>query len=778
VGKIEFKEIDSLLAEIVSDKKTTDILSNRFPIRLIFLQRFETFRDLIEKLSAINVEIYHIEKDLPSPDGWITKDALFDIVTNLQKSTAIVPFSEIVRFYSQPDFQNLFNRLLLIENTSDKARRIYLPLIGVEQRFEREFYQKFSRRNECAPIWSMKYEEPNSISVILSNSYSQIKLENREVLKSCEEWLKFWKKQSPCDVVCFSKPLNHFFKNTLPDTIFSIEQATNPKELLEKVIEKDIPIAFIESEMKYWEDLIPILSNDYQNLGSLVKKHFKVTDLTTHNLLDFWLKTDNEFHKWLLKHYILSQSCLKETYLFKVLTQLDDLSDHNLLKGLYMAIFDVDDINVFINERFDLISQYSKNRPIILCDEALNELDKKLRGLTDTNQALLLITGLFSLEKSIILELISNSVVINHELLLKSYPDISFYLSPTSFENLKKEQNWVYEYLNEYKSCKLKNVFSEKLKSLITDLNGNQNTFYNWYHSFDSIHNILHSNNIKKIIFIDALGIEWCSFIESYLVHKGSDLRVIKNYLGVSNLPSSTELNRIEADKYLQDFDLFIHTNLYSYPNSIINEFNLIKRIIDSNFILDSNQTVAIVADHGLTSLSRLVDSKKYGKNDSHEGRYIETDNKDHSVDSDYLIYKSEIDNKNYLIALKHNSLGKKPIREVHGGCTPEEVLVPFIILSNTKNLSDLDYSILLDKTEISKKEPFIRLQIEPKPRIARIQIGGKTQNLIYNELTENWEAKVDKSLSGKVSFTVLVEETKKSYTINIKSGIIEEELF
>ena len=40
---------------------------------------------------------------------------------------------------------------------------------------------------------------------------------------------------------------------------------------------------------------------------------------------------------------------------------------------------------------------------------------------------------------------------------------------------------------------------------------------------------------------------------------------------------------------------------------------------------------------------------------------------------------------KNFKVALTHASLNKKPVREVHGGCTPEEILVPFILISNKK---------------------------------------------------------------------------------------------
>jgi hypothetical protein len=37
-------------------------------------------------------------------------------------------------------------------------------------------------------------------------------------------------------------------------------------------------------------------------------------------------------------------------------------------------------------------------------------------------------------------------------------------------------------------------------------------------------------------------------------------------------------------------------------------------------------------------------------------------------------------------VALTHASLNNRPVREVHGGCTPEEILVPFIVISNKKS--------------------------------------------------------------------------------------------
>ncbi|GAI36035.1 unnamed protein product, partial [marine sediment metagenome] len=256
---------------------------------------------------------------------------------------------------------------------------------------------------------------------------------------------------------------------------------------------------------------------------------------------------------------------------------------------------------------------------ITLCDEVISELKKNISLITDKTRQLLLNTGLLEFEKRLFFEMHFDTISNNYELASERFPDIVRYLSPNSFSNIKDNQQWVIEYSNEYKKSKIKNIISSRLNEILNQFNKDQSTFYNWYHSFESIHSILHSRKLDKTIWIDAVGIEWVSFIEKYIESLNANYRVVENKIGVANLPTSTEQNRFPDSKYIQDFDLVIHNNTYKYPNSIIQEFSVLREIIDSNIVLDTNQTIAIVSDHGLTALSKLVDSKKYGKNDSHE---------------------------------------------------------------------------------------------------------------------------------------------------------------
>jgi hypothetical protein len=57
--------------------------------------------------------------------------------------------------------------------------------------------------------------------------------------------------------------------------------------------------------------------------------------------------------------------------------------------------------------------------------------------------------------------------------------------------------------------------------------------------------------------------------------------------------------------------------------------------------------------------------------------------------------------------------LNTKPVREVHGGCTPEEILVPFTVISNKKSartvesISETKQQTASVASDIQKKKGF-----------------------------------------------------------------------
>ena len=150
---ISFNSLDELKQEIIKDTTSTDVLAQRYVVRFIMLNNFDTYCSLVKFLSnELNVNKLDIESLLDGDDRWITIDTLRDVVQNCTSSTILTPFSELARFYSEEDFRGFFNDIILHEDIQNKNKRIYIPLIGLQNRFI-DFLKSFGRLSESAPIW-------------------------------------------------------------------------------------------------------------------------------------------------------------------------------------------------------------------------------------------------------------------------------------------------------------------------------------------------------------------------------------------------------------------------------------------------------------------------------------------------------------------------------------------------------------------------------------------------------------------------------------------------
>jgi len=295
----------------------------------------------------------------------------------------------------------------------------------------------------------------------------------------------------------------------------------------------------------------------------------------------------------------------------------------------------------------------------------------------DTNKAISLCSGRFDFEKELFVGWYKVGKLSLSELQNK-YSDFAAYL------NDLKLDSWANTYIQAYKKAKIEDKFTNEIKNIMAEKNANENSFYVWYNSneFELSNELLAKEKVDKIYWIDGLGIEYLSLIKEII--SKSNFQIEKLIIAKTGIPSSTDHNKFEGVVKIEDLDNYIHNNLYQYPETICKEIEIVKDIFNKILNQTAETSIAIVSDHGLTALSRLVDSKKYAAKASHEGRYIKLDSKETIEDSDYIRHKNGEDN--FKVALTHASLNTKPVREVHGGCTPEEILVPFIVISNKKS--------------------------------------------------------------------------------------------
>jgi hypothetical protein len=350
-------------------------------------------------------------------------------------------------------------------------------------------------------------------------------------------------------------------------------------------------------------------------------------------------------------------------------------------------------------------------------------------------------------------------------------------------DNLNDDPRWDSDCFNEYRRSKLKDSISPLLNNALNERNKNKDTFYKWYYAFEPANQILQKEKVDKVIWIDALGMEWLPLLVN-LIDKELGLYVEKKYIARSYLPTITDCNRFENALYIREHDRDIHsTEPYKYPDSLIRDIELIRKILQKNLSINKNEKIAIVSDHGSTALARLKENLKvYNfENAHHEGRCMWI-NEDFLEDEGLVIHN--IDNPNCkklkaLITLGYTSLYRKPIREVHGGATPEEVLVPLIIVTRQITCYPYEYNIIFDKIKLSRKEPFLIISIVPNPDKTPelIDEKGTYINFEYIETQQKWKANMRNFKSGIHEIKIKIGDFEKSIKVEITGGMYEKDI-
>lgn len=789
-----FDSFDGLAAEIVNDMDSNDMLAQRYAVRFIMLNNFDELKKLAKLMVKFGVESLDLEELIDEDDEWITKDMLRSALMRCKTSTFVTPFSEIVRFYNDDDFRGFFNDIMLMEDVRNPQKRIYVPLIGLQNRFT-DFLNHFARIGESAPVW--RYDaEKQMVEVYFTKfkDYDIPKTETQCKLSSLRDWLKFWKVQAPQErIVCTSLPISAKFKYSKPDNIFNFTKIDSAYEFMTEFMDLSFPFAYKEQDKPYWEELLRSLSernNASFSYVSYVHDVFNKKILNASEILEEWVKDSaTSFQRWLLYHYVLHtktegySSYLK--YCMEAVTDMNDARQlPNYIATLILYEMSANKKTEFAQERRKLIKENADFFRTYITDQEQQWLLERAKEIfqnsNNFSNALDLCTGVFDYEHILLMGWYAHNQQNKpvKDAIKTIYPELAAYLKDTKPSSFPSENQWCIEYLHEYRKAKLQDTYTDKVGNIIKEKNATSKTFYQWYYSFDETHEILSeiSNNSvlcpDKVYWVDGLGAEFLPYLLSIIEEKRSNMKVVRSQITRATIPSSTSHNRFEGEKVIKygALDELGHdSHGYKYLYTLNEELTILKNII--NEIIDTCQkqkcTIAIVSDHGLSCLSRKVPSKKYDGKIEHEGRYIKT-NSEAETDCDYLVHKNEKDGQYYKVAFTHSSLAKVPTHEVHGGCTPEEVLVPFILLSNKNVASSIVYQVKLMESEIMLSNPVIRLSVIPEP----ISVSLTCDKQVYEMKREgtNWVVKLENITEG---VHILEVKPKNAASIQLKVKVI-----
>lgn len=802
---VEFNNIETLLEAVRQDKEANGVDSStrlRYPIRFVLFDNFiDSYAFTIRMIQEMKLTVESVQSwlDPEFPDIMLTGSKLCSVIENYIRSLnggskIITPFSELARFYDNTKakvFDSMIQTLRTIETNNagwEKRQRIYIPIVGLEGKMSTFF------NDPQAIIWYQKTENHElNYRLLLTNktTYGVKNLESQyTIINNVSEWLHFWKDQDAHGkplLLCTSGSIFANARYARPDNAFSYCIVDNVYDFITVGLGIDsIDIPYKESDEPYWKELATELDLQKKfDFGKFFANHFSISVVNTvKNFIDLWFKYSDEFSRWLLTHTYAKQA--KGTFLSDILKELNSYSNSELFSAIALHMPSSD---VALEERLLCLKEATK-RSVKMTDEVATKLGKKLEVLAQEegyNTAIKLFTPATDKEKELAIYWLGKGFITIEDI-KHFYTDLYYYLQP-AFGTMEQNQTWVLDYINYYKRAKIADTYTKNVAEEIKKRNGDTVKFLTWKNQFKTTRAHLQSRgDIEVFFWIDGLGIDWIPLIKHFIEERSAAEKIYLNDVKIAcaQLPTCTAVNRTELEKLsakegvifekIGDIDTMAHQSTNVYPYNIINELDAVRDIINQVITKYVGKKIAIVSDHGLTYLSQLQQGIGLSGYDYHHyGRYATIQKGIPTIDQNY--FKME-DNKTVL-ALNHHSLGNKIQSGLgaHGGCTPEEVLVPIIIISASPGTSSHTVQWLND--ELSATNPIVHLSIKglTTMEVPLLEYNGKDYHIkcVGHDL---YESDVIELVDTCDNFSLKIGDILYPRIIPVNTGAKEDDLF
>ncbi len=798
----EYHTFDELKAQVLTDFESTGMdvsTRNRYPIRFVLLDNFHEcslFVDFVRE--ETNSLVQSVDKwiDPEYPDLMITHIQLAQqikdyIRKNEGQNCVIAPFSELARFYDNDEkktFDALLKTVKAIEATPksvEKHQRVYVPIVGLEGKME-----VFSNDSQSI-IWRLRSTDKElTYRLILTNgtTFGVQGLEKHyTVVHNIHEWLNVWKdadKQVTPNIICTSRSIFANQCYAQPDNAFVFAPCSDAFDFLTKGLE----LAFggmtkVMGDNENWDVLAQNIdiSNGF-SFAKYVENYFSVSGIDSYKVfIKLWLDRPAKYERWLLaRFYQLRQD--GNGFICRILSKTTTFTGNDFIEQMAL---DLTEIQAEMEERQYCLREAAK-RHVVLREGVETTLVSRLQSIAQkytVSGALKYYAGITDKEKELAVSWIGKELVPLRKL-KEIYPDLYHYYS-TPLGISVGVPSWVEGYMKEYKRAKISNVYTAEIEQQIISLNHSEVSFDTWYQTFCTTLTLLQNRkDIEVFYWVDGLGIEWISLIKEIIREKNSQ-GIYLNEVKIARalLPSTTEVNKpslqsllTETLKKAGDLDNLAHQSTNLWPTTIVKELQLVRDVVEDIIEKYNGKKVAIISDHGLTYLSQLC--KGIGLNgveSDHHGRIAIKTAGTWTADNNYF----RMEDGKTVCALRHSSLCNKVPKGqgIHGGCTPEEVLVPIFIVSSC--VSGTEWSADLLTLEISGANPTIKFRIKniPSTEIPFIEYnnGRYALHQANADLFESEPIAINEQCTV---VTLVIGNELRPYNISVSAGAEEDDLF
>lgn len=799
-----FTDIEALKQWVVEDKQAKGVGAStldRYPIRFVLFDNFSECYEFVEFLqSDCGAHVESVDRWIDSnyPDLMLTYFELGErICEHIRKKSpndcVIAPFSELARFYdnkTSKTFDSLLQSIKAKEADPvavEHHQRVYIPIVGLEGKMET--FADDSQTN----IWRLQSENKDLTYRLILTANTDYGVKGLEkhytVINTIRDWLNIWKdtrSQITSQIICKS---NSIFANATyaqPDNAFSYEICHNAYEFLSHGL--GLSFGGIQpqiSDGNNWEILAERIDmSESFSFSKFVRSQLSIDEIESYkDFIRLWFNHPAIFERWLLARYYASIEN-RNLYICHILQETTNYGTSEFIENMARTLpEDEADIKV----RYDCL-QYAASKHVPLSEATESMLAKALQSLPEKIGyigAMQYFTGVSAKEKEISISWLGQKLI-GLSQIEAFYPDLYTYMRD-GIGISAGISGWMDDYFRSYKEAKIANKYTQEISDKINICNANEAHFESWYNNFKTTYTILKSRkDIEVFYWIDGLGIDWIPLVKEVIAEKKEQLIFLNEILVArALLPTKTDINKIDLqrllpkDKVLEksgDLDGLAHKNDNISPFTITKEIELVRKSIEDILNKYIGKKIAIISDHGLTYLSQLVQGKNMaGVESDHHGRIAIRKSASDIADNSYY----RLEDKVTLCALKHESLcAKVPAGQgIHGGCTPEEILVPIFIISSCPAATDWSADLLT--SDVNATEPRVKFSIKniPSTEIPYVTYNSVKYNMhcVSGDVYETDDMILDEK---ETKLTLNIGDVEKVVKINISTGVVENDLF